>query len=157
MRNMLVVFVLCSFPVLASDNPYIGTWKLDSARSSYRPGPPMKEMTVKFEVDGNNVRRIAEGVDGKGNPVDEGGAEGASFPWDGAFHVVTKPAEKPEVQVAVKIIDPRHLAVRIKVDGKVIENDRSSISGDGKTITDIDDGMNMKGEKFHNIEIFEKQ
>ena len=25
------------------------------------------------------------------------------------------------------------------------------------TITDIDDGVNMKGEKFHNVGVFEKQ
>lgn len=157
MRIILVLFVLWSLPLLAAENPYLGTWKLNTAKSSYKPGPPTKEMIVKFEADGNNVRRIAQGVDGKGEPIDEGGTEGSSFPWDGEFHTVTKPGEKPEVQVAAKVIDPRHVAVRIKVDGKVTENDKSSISKDGKTITDVDDGVNMKGEKFHNVEIFDKQ
>jgi hypothetical protein len=157
MRITLALLALCSLPVFAADNPYIGSWKLNTARSTYKPGPPTKELTVKFEADGNNVRRIAQGVDGEGEPVDQGGTEGASFPWDGEFHTVTKPSEKPEVQVAVKVIDPHHLMVRIKVDGEIAENGRSSVSADGKTITDIDDGMNMKGEKFHNVQVFEKQ
>jgi len=157
MRNTLVLLALCSLPVFAADNPYIGTWKLNTANSTYKPGPPMKELSVKFEADGNNVRRIAQGMDGEGKPVDQGGTEGSSFPWDGEFHTVTKPSEKPEVQVAVKVIDPRHLTVRIKVDGKITDNDRSSVSADGNTITDIEDGVSMKGEKYHNVEVFEKQ
>jgi hypothetical protein len=157
MRIKLALLALCSLPMFAADNPYIGTWKLNTAKSTYKPGPPMKELTVKFEADGNNVRRIAQGVDGEGKPVDEGGTEGTSFPWDGEFHTVTKPSAKPEVQVEVKIIDPHHLAVRIKVDGKITDNDRSSVSADGKTITDVDSGVNMKGEKYHNVEVFEKQ
>jgi len=153
----LALLAFCSLSVFAADNPYIGTWKLNPARSTYKPGPPMKELTVKFEADGNKVRRIAQGVDGQGKPVDQGGTEGASFPWDGEFHTVTKPSEKPDVQVAVTVVDPHHLAVRIKVDGKITDNDRSSLSPDGKTITDIDEGMSMKGEKYHNVEVFEKQ
>ena len=157
MRITLALLALCSLPVFAADSPYIGTWKLNTAKSTYKPGPPMKELTVKFEVDGNNFRRIAQGVDAAGKPVDEGGTEGVSFPWDGEFHTVTKTSEKPEVQVAVTVIDPHHLAVRVKVDGKITDNDKSSVSADGKTITDINEGTNMKGEKYHNVEIFEKQ
>ena len=132
MRIPLALLAICSLPVFAVDNQYIGTWKLNTARSTYKPGPPLKELVVKFEADGNNVRRIAQGVDGEGKPVDQGGTEGVSFPWDGAFHTVTKTSEKPEVQVAVKVIDPRHLAVHIKLDGKITDNDKSSLSADGK-------------------------
>jgi hypothetical protein len=140
MRMTLALLAFCSLSMFAADNPYIGTWKLNTARSTYKPGPPMKELTVKFESDGNNVRRIARGVDGQGKPVDQGGTEGVSFRWDGEFHTVTKPSEKPEVQVAVKVVDRHHLAVRIKMDGKITDNDRSSLSADGKILPTL-----MKG------------
>jgi hypothetical protein len=145
---------MSSVLMLAADNPYIGTWKLNVAKSTYKPGPAMKEEIIRFEPDGEKIRRIAEGTDGTGKPVDEGGPEGASFLWDGQFHTVTKPSEKPAVQVSVTVKDPHHLSVKIKVDGTLVEDDRSSISKDGKMLTDVDDGVNMKGEKVHNVEVF---
>ena len=159
MRVISVVLALCSLsvPMVAVDNPFLGTWKLNTAKSKYKPGPALQEETVKMEADGNNVRRIAQGTDGNGKPIDEGGPEGSSFPWDGEFHTVTKPSERPEIQIAVKVNDPYHLLVRIKADGKIVETDHASVSKDGKTITGIDDGVNMKGEKVHNIEVFDKQ
>jgi hypothetical protein len=155
--SFLSAVCLSSVFMLAADNPYIGTWQLNVAKSTYKPGPAMKEETIRFEPDGEKIRRIANGTDGNGKPIDEGGPEGASFPWDGQFHIVTKPSEKPEVQVSVTVKDPHHLSVKIKVDGKLVEDDRSSISKDGKTLTDVDDGVNMKGEKVHNVEVFERQ
>jgi hypothetical protein len=158
MRIALSLLAVCMSATLlpAADSPYIGTWKLNVAKSKYNPGPAMKEERIRFETDGEKMRRIAEGTDGDGKPIDEGGPKGASFLWDGQFHTVTKPSEKPEVQVSVTVKDPHHLLVKIKVDGKLVDDARSSVSKDGKTLTDIDDGINMKGEKSHNVEVFEK-
>jgi hypothetical protein len=55
-------------------------------------------------------------------PIDEGGPGGASFRWGGQFHIVTKPSEKPEVQVPVTVKDPHHLSVKIKVNGKLVDD-----------------------------------
>jgi hypothetical protein len=131
--------------------------ELNIAKSKYNPGPAMKEEIIRFEAEGQKMRRIAQGTDGDNKPIDEGGPEGASFPWDGQFHTVTKRSEKPEVQVSVTVKDPHHLLVKIKVEGKLVDDARSSISKDRKTLTDVDDGINMKGEKVHNVEVFEKQ
>jgi hypothetical protein len=98
MRLALAVsaFLLSSALTLAADNPYIGTWKLNVAKSKYTPGPAMKEETIRFEADGQKRRRIAQGTDGDGKQVDDGGPEGASFLWDGQFHAVPSRLKSPK-------------------------------------------------------------
>jgi len=59
--------------------------------------------------------------------------------------------------VAVKRVNDHHNDVVVKQNGKVITNVRSVVSKDGKTMTNTIDGVNEKGEKFHQVEVLEKQ
>jgi hypothetical protein len=45
----------------------------------------------------------------------------------------------------------------VKQNGKVIVTVRSVVSKDGKTMTNTVDGVNEKGQKFHEVEVLEKQ
>ena len=59
--------------------------------------------------------------------------------------------------IAVKRVNDHRNDVTVKQTGKLTVNIRSVVSKDGKTMTDTFDGVNEKGEKFHGVEVFEKQ
>jgi hypothetical protein len=154
MRFAYTTLTLCllAAPLVAADNPFLGTWKLNTAKSTYSPGPAPEGVTVKFEQDGDKIRRVATGTDGDGSPINEE----SSILWDGKDHLVTKPPAPP-ITVAVTQVNARTLHVVVKQDGKVTHTIHAAVSEDGKTVTSTDDGVNDKGEKVHNVEIAEKQ
>jgi hypothetical protein len=138
--------------MIAADNPFLGTWKLNTEKSKYSPGPGPKEATVKFEQDGDKIHRVLTGTNGDGAPLNED----SSIPWDGKEHLVTTPPAPP-IMVAVTELNPHTLHVLVKQEGKLIDTIHVVASKDGKTVTATDTGVNEKGEKVHNVEILEKQ
>ena len=57
--------VLSSSVVLAADN-WLGTWKLDLAKSKYSPGPPLRSETRVYTRDGTGVKGVIDRVYGDG-------------------------------------------------------------------------------------------
>ncbi|MGH9632983.1 MAG: hypothetical protein ACRD7E_32165 [Bryobacteraceae bacterium] len=154
--RFLPVLVLMSTILFAADNPFLGTWKLNTAKSKSNPMPVAQSMIVKFEADGEKVRRTATGVDGEGKPIMQGSPKGSSIAWDGKDHAVETPDGSP-MTVAVKRVNDRRNDVTVKQNGKVTVTVRSVVSKDGKTMTNTVKGVNEKGEKFHQVEVLEKQ
>jgi hypothetical protein len=147
---------LLSPALFAAENPFLGTWVLNTAKSKFSPGPGPKNETVKFEQDGDKIRRTVTGTDGQGNPIMEGGPEGTSILWDGEDHTVTKPSDPP-MTVAVKRVNDYTNAVTVKQQGKVINNIRSVVSKNGKKMTNSMIGTNEKGQKIRDVEVLDKQ
>jgi hypothetical protein len=56
MRFAYTALTLCLLaqPLFAADNPFLGTWELNVAKSTYSPGPAPKEVNVKFEQRGQD-------------------------------------------------------------------------------------------------------
>jgi len=156
MRFLWMASFLISATLLAADNPFLGTWKLNTAKSKFSGAPMAQSLTVKFEADGEKVRRTATGTDAEGKPIMQGGPKGASIAWDGKDHTVPTP-DGPPITIAVKRVNDYRNDVTVKQNGKVTVTVRSVVSKDGKTMTNTVDGVNEKGEKFHNVEILEKQ
>ena len=154
MRFAHTALTLCLLaqPLLAADNPFLGTWKLNLAKSTYGPGPAPKEETVKFEQDGDKIHRLATGTNGDGSAINQD----STIPWDGKDHLVTQPPDPP-ITAAVTRVNPRTLHVVVKQNGKITDTIHVVISKDGKTVTSTVEGVNDKGEKEHNVEITEKQ
>ena len=57
----------------------------------------------------------------------------------------------------MKVEDANHLLVTIKMNGKLHSTTHSSLSNDGKTDTDVEDGVTMSGKKFHKVQVYDKQ
>src|SRR5206468_9755246 len=108
-RRTTVILCILSARLLAADNPFLGTWKLDVAKSKFSPGPGPKELTVRLEQDGDKVRRIATGTNADGSAIHEE----SSTPWDGKDHVAAKPSESSRT-VAITQLDSRTLQLIVK-------------------------------------------
>jgi hypothetical protein len=152
MRFVPLALILVATALVAADNPFLGTWKMNPAKSKSSPTPVMKEMTVTYEMDGEKVRRSVTGIDGEGNPM----KQSASVAWDGKDHETQGPDGSTST-INIKRVDDRHYDVTVKQKGEVMMKIRSVVSQDGTTMTNTIDGVNPKGEKVHRVDVFEKQ
>ncbi len=154
MRALYYVAAVCVFSValVAADNPFIGTWKLNTEKSKGTPETMSKEENVVFAADGKKVKRIVTGIDADGKPINMS----ASIPWDGKEHKVENPNGAP-VMVAVKNVNDRTINVKVKANGKLVSSGQVAVSNDGKTMTASFKGEDPKGRKLDNVEVFDKQ
>jgi hypothetical protein len=131
---------------------------LNVEKSKFPPGFGVKRETVKFELDGDKVKRTAMGEDEHGNPIRQGGPQGDSQPWDGKDYEIIQP-NGPTAVLAIKMLNDHAVYVtqKRKMGGPVVVWDHSVVSADGKTLTTAVDGLDDKGGKFHIVEVFDKQ
>ena len=151
-RTMLVTLALCFVGVMcfAADDPQIGTWKLNEAKSKIGAGAP-KNTTVVYEAAGDNVKVTVEGVDSAGKPTHNEW----TGKYDGKDYSVT--GDSSSDMRSLKKIDDHTLELTIKKDGKATGTGRIVLSADGKTRTVTVNGTDSTGKKFHATSVYDKQ
>jgi len=129
----------------------IGTWELNVAKSTFRPGPPPKSWTRVYEASGENVKYTDSTVAADGK-VDVSG-------WTGGYDGKDYPAPgSPDFDAqAVKASNPFRATFTLKKAGKVVGSGTRVISRDGKVMTIRLKLTNAKGQTFNNIRVFEKR
>lgn len=136
----------------AADDPFVGTWKLNHAKSKYSPGPPPKSQTYKYESSGaNGVKFTAEGVDARGNPIHieyTANFDGKDYP------VIGNPNSDA---LFLKRMDAYTVEGANKKAGKVIRTFRRAVSKDGKTLTVTEKGTDVNGQVSNNVVVYDKQ
>ena len=145
---LVVISPLSSF---TQTDPFIGTWKLNPAKSKYSPGPPPKSQTVTYEAVGQGVKVTVKGTDAEGKPIDTQ----STATYDGKDYPVT--GNPNWDTVARKRIDAYKMEFTRKKEGKVVSTGTIVVSKDGKTQTITEKGVNAKGEKFSNTGVSDKQ
>jgi hypothetical protein len=156
-RNLLLCSVVASAAVLVSGSTalagdsWIGTWKLNVAKSKYSPGPGPRSLTLKFEATPDGIKLTSDGVDGEGK--DMHGAytskwDGEDVPWTGNPNADT---------ASPKRIDANTYENVWKKGGKVTVTAKTVVSGDGKTLTTTQTGTNAKGEAVNNTAVYDRQ
>ena len=136
---------LCS----AQDNN-LGTWKLNEAKSKLTPGSP-KNLTVKYEAVGDNIKGTIDGVDGQGKPTHTewtGKFDGKDYPVTGDPTADTR---------AVKQVDDHNYQLTVKKAGKVTITGKAVISADGKSRTVSVSGKDSMGMKIEGTSVYDKQ
>ena len=143
-------FVLSSSVALAADN-WLGTWKLDLAKSKYSPGPAPKSLTLKYEATPGGIKFTGDGVDAEGKPTHTmflSKFDGKDVPYEG----------NPDADTASpKRIDDNSYENTWKRGGKAMMNAKVAVSGNGKTMTVTQTGTNAKGEAVNNTAVYNKQ
>jgi hypothetical protein len=147
-----LILALCFFgaAVCFADDPQMGTWKLNEAKSKFVPGVP-KNHTVVYEATGDNVKVTVDGTDKDGNATHNewtGKFDGKDYPVTG------DPASDMR---SYKKIGDRVLKLTVKKDGKVTITGRIVVSADGKSrsVTTGEPGAEGKGSK--NRSVYDKQ
>jgi hypothetical protein len=132
-------------------DPIIGTWKLDTAKSTYKPGPAPKSATVVVEPAGKGIKVAVDAVGGDGTPLKWGfttNRDGKEVPVTGnpAYDTATSTQSSPTVGTT-----------EYKKGGKVVVTTKLALSADGKTMTLTSTGTDPKGQAINNVSIYTKQ
>lgn len=142
--------LLSGSTLLAADN-WLGTWKLNVAKSKYVSAPAPKSLTLKFEMSQDAITLTSDGVNAEGQPTHgtyTSKFDGTDVPWTG----------NPDADTASpKRIDANNYENGWKKDGKATLNAKAVVSKDGKTLTVTQKGTNAKGETVNTTSVYEKQ
>lgn len=159
MKRSLVVlaFVFCtamSGPLWAQDNPFVGTWKLNTAKSKFEPGPGPKSLTRTIVAQGTGANYSFEGV----------GADGASYAYsfstnyDGKDSAITGTGAPGGANtIALKRVSSRKTEGTLKKDGKEISKVVAEVSKDGKVATVKTKGKTADGKESSSESVYDKQ
>jgi hypothetical protein len=153
-RTIALTVVTCFVALtlsFAAENPMMGTWKLNEAKSKFSPGAS-KSVAVVYEADGDNMKCTIDGVDGKGKPYHNvwvGKLDGKDYP-------VTGDTETGNTR-AIKKINDHKMEASNKKDGKVTTSGSIVIAADGKTRTLNLTGTDSAGKKTSSTAVYDKQ
>jgi hypothetical protein len=135
---------------LAGDN-WVGTWKLNVAKSKFSPGPAPKASTLKFDPSPDGIKLTQEMVDAEGKATPGGYTakfDGKEVPYAG----------NPDTDSASPTrIDDNTYENTWKKAGKVTIKARVVVSADGKTLTVTQTGTNAEGQVVNNTAVYDKQ
>ena len=142
--------VLSSSVAMAAEN-WLGTWKLDAAKSKYSPGPAPKSLTLKWEATPGGIKFTGDGVEADGKPSHSmfmSKFDGKDVPYEG----------NPEADTCAPMkIDDNSYSNAWKKGGKPTVTAKVVVSADGKTMTITQTGTNAKGQAVNNTIVYNKQ
>ena len=138
----------------SKDDPSIGTWKLNVAKSKFTPGPPIKADTRSYDVQDGWLIVTTETTQSSGEKTGVRFAakfDGKEYPQIGRF--------APTVAlISYQPVDKRTLKYTVKdTTGKVTSTNTRTVSVDGKTMTIEQKSTDASGRPVLNVELFELQ
>jgi hypothetical protein len=146
---LLALVVAAGSLLLAQDNPFVGTWKLNVAKSKYNPGPPPQSQTRTW--DGMGMVMV-NGVNAAGKSMSYGYTikdDGKDYPTMGN---IPNTADK----ISSKKTDASTYQATFTKAGKPVETTTFKISDGGKTLTIHAKGL-TDTVNFDNLQVWEKQ
>ena len=136
---------------LAQTDTAVGSWKLNTSKSRYDPGPMPKSNMVTITAVANGVHVVAKGEDAAGKPtgIDYTATyDGKDSPVKGA------PAYD---STSMKRVDANTTEQIRKKEGKTVQTVTRKISADGKTMTVTTRGKDENGRTLNTVAVYDKQ
>ena len=129
----------------------LGDWDLNIAKSKFEPSPPMKKYTMKvIDAGADHLLIKSDWIYADGTV----GHEEYSTAFDG------KPISLVDYPIADFVTDTMINATTWESvwtrNGKIVERELETISADGKTFHEIDEGKDKTGKKYKNRLVFER-
>jgi len=149
LQRVLIGIVVTSLGLSAADM-ISGTWKLNTGKSKYSPGPGPKSLMVTYSMEGDWVVTKAQGVSADGKAT----STSNRYKLDGKEYPYKTPVV--EGMISLKRIDDYHVESVVK-GGKHMTTAKSVISKDGKTRTMTITGTNAEGKPVNNVVVYERQ
>ncbi len=146
---LTISLVFVSVAMGFQDNPQLGTWKLNEAKSKF--AGKARNNTVVYEATGDQTKVTVDGVDENGNAVHHewtGKFDGKDYPVTGDASSDTR---------SYRMIDKNTLELTAKKGGKVTLTGRVVVSSDGKTRTVTTNSTDAQGKKVKNVVVYDRQ
>ena len=151
-KKTVLAFAVCLFAVAAASaaDSYMGTWKLNEAKSKTPAGAP-KNHTVTYAAAGDSVKVTVDGTDAAGKPTHNewtGKFDGKDYPLTGDPTADTRSYKK---------IDDHTMEFTNGKGGKPVLSGKIVISADGKSRTVTVSGTDAAGKKVTYTTAYDKQ
>jgi hypothetical protein len=146
----IILGVLAVGALAEAPPPFVGTWKLDLAKSRFSPGPAPRSAVVRHEAIENGMRQVSDTVDAEGKAKHteySARFDGKEYPITG-----TDPAEV----ITLKRIDAYNTDWTTRSGTRIVSTGRASYSRDGKVRTLTYTGTTAKGEKVENTTVWDR-
>jgi hypothetical protein len=145
-------FLLALSAAAYAQDPNVGSWKVDSAKSKYNPaGLAPKSVTVKSSAVGKGLNVVVDVVDNTGKPLHYE----YTVTYDGQD--VPVKGDPGRDTTAMKRIDDLTFEQTNKKGGKVTTVSRLVYAKDGKSRTQTTTGVNPQGDKINNTVVWVRQ
>jgi len=135
---------------VAADDPNMGTWKLNEAKSKFSPGAA-KNNSVVYEAAGDSIKVTVDGVGTDGKPTHNewtGKFDGKDYPLTGDPSADTRSYKK---------VDAHTMELTNKKAGKPVVTGKITVSADGKSRTVAVSGTDASGKKVTSTAVYDKQ
>jgi hypothetical protein len=160
MRRSLCVLVFVFFaavlvaPVFAQDNAFVGTWKLNVAKSKFEGASAPKSLTRTITADGSGAKYSFEGVGADGNSY----AYSFATMYDGKDAPVTGTGMPGGADtIALKRVNAHKVEGTLKKSGKEVGKVVAEVSKDGKVSTVTMKGKTADGKEASAVSLYDKQ
>ena len=145
-----IALFLASAVVCVAQNPNMGTWKLNEAKSKFAAGAT-KNHTVVYEAAGDDIKVIVDGTDAAGAATHS--------EWTGKFDTKFYPVtgDATSDSRSYRKINKNTMALTAKKGDKVTLTGRIVITANGRSRTVTTTATNDKGMKVTNRAVYDKQ
>ncbi len=151
MQKLVSAVVFAAFAgTLFAQDPFVGTWKLDTAKTRYEAGTPAKDVTLTIAEQGDDLQVTATGTNSDGSPLS-------------VKYTVPKKGGAGQVQEGpYDAINSKRVSANVRENtymknGKEVATRRSVVSRDGKTLRTTVKGTGTQGEAVAGTDVYEKQ
>jgi hypothetical protein len=152
--SFLIVSAVAAGTLLADDNLFVGTWKLNAAKSKSMPSPLPKSLTRTITAQGDSVKYSFEGVAADGSPI----SYSFTTKYDGMDSPVTGSGMPGGADsINLKLVNPHKTEGVSKKAGKEIGKTEAELSKDGKTATVKSKGKSADGKEYDSVTVYDKQ
>jgi hypothetical protein len=151
-KTIVLTVLLCfaGAAVCFAQDSWMGTWKLNEAKSKIGTGAP-KNTKVVYEAAGGSVKVTVEGTDNEGKATHSewtGKFDGKEYPVTGDANSDMRSYKK---------VNDNTLTFTATKGGKVTVSGRIVMSADGKSRTVTASGTDAKGTKITSTAVYDKE
>jgi len=150
----MVLAATAAGPLMGQGNPFVGTWKLNVAKSKYEGTPAPKSLTRTVTAEGGALKYSFEGEAADGSKISYSFTtklDGSDSPVSGVG--MTGGADV----VALTKVSAHKLSGVTKKGGKKVGTALVDISMDGKTVTVKTSGKTEDGKEVKTEQVYDKQ
>jgi hypothetical protein len=148
---LLCALTWMSGPDAFAGENWVGTWKLDAAKSQLASGAVTRAQTLKFEATPAGIKLTSEGTDPEGKPMQgqyTSKFDGKDVAWSG----------NPSADTACpKRIDDNTYENVWKKGDKPVMTTRVVVSNDGKTLTITQTPTDAQGAAAASVAVYHRQ
>ncbi len=145
------MFAAAGIALAGDANPVIGTWQLDAAKSTFKPGPAPKSDMRTYEETSNGIKMTWKSVGADGKEI----VAESTFKTDGKDYPVTGATNFDAL--SLKQVDSHTVHSVQKKGGKVIGESTRTVSADGKTLTLKSKGTSATGGSYDNVMVYDRK